>query len=397
MSRLARILTLILMSLTSALPWTELYAQDISKQKNAINRLETEIKNIDKQLESNRKQQKTNTAELSLLRKKTESQKKLITEIESQIKGYETLIKNKEAEIVILENRIDTMKTRFSRLIRESYKIRDSKVWFLYIIASNSINEGYRRWKYLQNLSVSLKDKTEEIKAKQNEVETEKQEADRLRKSAEESRKKLIAEYETLKKAEKESENTVRKLTAKEKELRNQIAQKRRETEKLNKEIERILAEAVKEANSPKQETSKINYKLSGEFESNKGKLPWPVENGVVIDKFGQHYHPVFKNIKLPYNNGINISAPQGAQARCVFDGIVKNILIIPGYNQCVLIQHGEYYTFYCKLRQVSIKPGQQIKAGQVIGITDEEDGNSVLHFEIWKGTAKQNPELWLR
>ena len=235
MSRLARILTLILMSLTSALPWTELYAQDISKQKNAINRLETEIKNIDKQLESNRKQQKTNTAELSLLRKKTESQKKLITEIESQIKGYETLIKNKEAEIVILENRIDTMKTRFSRLIRESYKIRDSKVWFLYIIASNSINEGYRRWKYLQNLSVSLKDKTEEIKAKQNEVETEKQEADRLRKSAEESRKKLIAEYETLKKSEKESENTVRKLTAKEKELRNQIAQKRRETEQEQK------------------------------------------------------------------------------------------------------------------------------------------------------------------
>ena len=139
------------------------------------------------------------------------------------------------------------------------------------------------------------------------------------------------------------------------------------------------------------------DYKLSGEFASNKGRLPWPVDGGVVVEKFGQHNHPVFKNIKMPYNNGVNISAPAGSRVKAVFDGVVKQILVIPGYNQCVLVQHGSYFTFYCKLKEVSVKAGQNVRTGGVIGVADVEDGNSLLHFELWKGTEKQNPELWLR
>ena len=119
-------------------------------------------------------------------------------------------------------------------------------------------------------------------------------------------------------------------------------------------------------------------------------------EQGVVTGKFGIHNHPVYKNLKLPENNGIDITTDKNASAYCVFDGVVKQILVMPGYNQCVLVQHGEYFTFYCKISGVSVKPGQKVKTGDRIGIIDADGASSTLHFQIWKGTTKQNPESWL-
>jgi murein hydrolase activator len=135
---------------------------------------------------------------------------------------------------------------------------------------------------------------------------------------------------------------------------------------------------------------------LSDKFENNKGKLPWPVKSGAIVEQFGQHYHPVFKNIKLPFNNGVNIATDAKADVFCVFDGIVKQILVMPGYNQCVLVQHGNFFTFYTKLEKISVKSEQKISTGQVIGSLNETDGNSVIHFQLWKGTEKQDPEKWI-
>jgi murein DD-endopeptidase MepM/ murein hydrolase activator NlpD len=117
----------------------------------------------------------------------------------------------------------------------------------------------------------------------------------------------------------------------------------------------------------------------------------------VIIDHYGQHYHPVFKNIKLPFNNGITISTTLNAQALSIFDGVVKQILVMPGYNQCVLVQHGNYYTFYTKLERVTVKSGEEVRTGQPLGILAETEGNSAIHFQLWSGTVKQNPEIWLR
>ncbi|MDD2584229.1 MAG: M23 family metallopeptidase, partial [Bacteroidales bacterium] len=108
------------------------------------------------------------------------------------------------------------------------------------------------------------------------------------------------------------------------------------------------------------------------------------------------HNHPVFKHIKLPFNNGVNISTSLNAQVLAVFDGIVKQILVMPGYNQCVLIQHGNYYTFYTKIEKVRVSTGDKVTTGEVIGILAENEGNSVLHFQLWHGTTKQNPEHWI-
>ena len=144
------------------------------------------------------------------------------------------------------------------------------------------------------------------------------------------------------------------------------------------------------------EKKTEIDYKLAEEFSKNKGRLPWPVQ-GVIVDRFGQHYHPVFTNVKLPFNNGITIAVSKGAEVQAVFDGIVKQIVVMPGYNQCVLVQHGNYFSFYCKLKSTAVKPGDKVRTGQKIGSVDTINGETQLHFQIWQGSKPQNPETWLR
>ena len=123
--------------------------------------------------------------------------------------------------------------------------------------------------------------------------------------------------------------------------------------------------------------------------------MPWPVK-GVVIESFGEHFHPTLKNVKLPFNNGINISAKQNAPVNAIFKGVVKQIVAIPGYNQCILIEHGGFFTFYCKLDKVNVKPGDNVDSDTIIGTLTSVQNTSVLHFELWEGSNKQNPQHWL-
>ena len=147
---------------------------------------------------------------------------------------------------------------------------------------------------------------------------------------------------------------------------------------------------------SAKKPRTQVDEKLDKEFASNKGKLPWPVD-GVVTETFGKHYHPVYKNVELPFNNGLNISTAKDSAIKAVFDGTVTNVVMIPGYNQCVLVQHGGYFTFYCKLASVNVKAGQKVKTGEVLGRVDTIAGETQLHFELWEGKTPRNPELWLK
>jgi murein DD-endopeptidase MepM/ murein hydrolase activator NlpD len=118
----------------------------------------------------------------------------------------------------------------------------------------------------------------------------------------------------------------------------------------------------------------------------------------VLVGKFGKRHHPVFKNLELPPNEGVDIAADKGTEVKSVFDGKVLDVFVMPTYGQCVLVQHGKtYFTFYCKLGNVSVKKGDAVKTGQVLGFVDEINGTSQLHFEVWKDKVPQNPSNWLR
>ena len=390
MRHLAVILTVMLATLSVS-------AQDISRQKERKKQIEEEIDLIDKQLATNRDKRQESLNTLILTRRKLNARKELISQLDDDIRGYDMSIESTDRLIHRLNARLDTLMEYHAGLIRGAYKTRDTQVWLIYILSSKDISQGLRRWSYLKNISASVREQALQIEDTRAQLQTENQRLSELKARSVNTRQEREKEREILSEEERKMNNMVIQLSKEEKTMKKQLEQMQKEVERLNKEIERILAEAVRQQQSDKGQS--VDYALSAKFGENKGKLPWPVKGGIVIQKFGQTYHPVFKQLKMPpYNNGINISASAGSNANAVFDGVVKQILVMPGYDQCVLVQHGEYFTFYCKLRQVFVKRGDTVSTGDRIGeISLNEDGNAELHFQLWKGTEKQNPENWLR
>ena len=374
-----------------------LSAQDLSKQKAQKKKIEEEIQFIDKQLSENRNQQSRQLNSLSLTQQKIESRKTLIQTLDQEIQAYRQQINQCNQTINRLKQKLDTLQFYYEDMILKAYRNRDSRVWFMYLLSSDDLSQAYRRWAYLKSFKTTIRNEADEIRTTEAAIRHEKAQLTVLQDESEKSKKEQEAAKNQLQEEEKSVKSTLKSLQKKEKSFQKQIKDKKKEVERLNKEIERILAEAVKEQQNSAKKGIQIDYALSGEFGKNKGKLPWPVNRGVVVEKFGQHNHPVFKHIKLPFNNGINISTEKNAEVYAVFEGVVKQVLVMPGYNQCVLVQHGEYFTFYCKLKRVSVKSGDKVALGTLLGQVDDGEDGSILHFQLWKGTDKQNPELWLK
>ena len=371
--------------------------QSIEEQERKKRQIEEEIAFLDSQLSSTKKRQADNTKELDFIRRKISNRKRLLNEIENEILTINKEMTLSESEINRLNRDLTQLKKEYSKLIYEAYKHRDQASWIMYVLASSTIDQGYKRWVFFKDFNKSMQERASGIKIKSEEISNRVEALEKMKERSVKSQEQRSSEYKKLQTDEKGARQTISQLTRQEKQFRTQLDSKRREVERLNREIERILAEAVKAKESPDFKESAADRKLSDNFELNKGKLPWPVKRGAVVEEFGQHNHPVFKNVKLPFNNGVNIATDKGAEVYCVFDGVVKQVLVMPGYNQCVLVQHGSFYTFYCKLDRVTVKAGEKLKTGQGIGLLAAADENgSVIHFQLWHGTNKQNPELWI-
>ncbi|MCQ2134087.1 MAG: peptidoglycan DD-metalloendopeptidase family protein [Bacteroidales bacterium] len=373
-------------------------AQNTRTQENKKAKLEKEIEQINRQLKENTSRSNTALNELTLIRKKISNRNELIAESDQEIAEISARIAQKQHEIEVLEGRLDTLSMYYSKLVRNAYKNRDSKVWYMYILASDNVGQAFRRIGYLRDLSRQMNVQAEKIKATRNEIEEENAKLMAMRTEAQAVRNRRQIEVDALQKEETQSKGLVDRLKRDRRRYENDLASKKKQVEALRKEIERIIREAT-QGSAKKGSTSKakpIDYTLDAEFSKNKGKLPWPAD-GPVVEKYGQHYHPVYTNVKLPFNNGVTISVDKGTAAKAVFDGEVSKIVVMPGYNMCVLVQHGNYFSFYCKLGKVNVKVGDKVKTGDTIGTVDTLDGATQLHFEIWKGTTPQNPETWLR
>ena len=375
---------------------TGLTAQSVNEQTKRKQQIEEEIAFLDKQLATTKSKQQSSTKELNLIQKKITNRKKLLKELEIEIEYIDGQVVKREQEITDLNRNLASLKKSYADLIYHSYKNRDQNIWLMYILASKNVEQGYRRWSYIKNYSQAIKEMAGNIRSNTENVAKEQEELAKVRVSSVNVQAKKQQEYKKLSLEEVGAKRMITQLSKKESEVKQQLNTKRREVERLNREIERILAEAVKAKTSPDYKESVADRALSDKFENNKGRLPWPVRKGAVIEQFGQHYHPVFKNIKLPFNNGVNIATDANADVFCVFDGVVKQILVMPGYNQCILVQHGDFFTFYTKLAKIAVKSGQKVSTGQVLGSLSESEGSSVIHFQLWKGTEKQDPEQWI-
>ena len=379
-------------------------AQDTRRQESRKAALQKEIAEINRRLKENSQSSSRALTDLALVRRKISARQELIAESDREIQAFDDSVRVKQKEIDRLQARHDTLSLYYDRLVRSAYKNRDSRLWYMYILASENLGQAARRFGYLRGFSREMSAQAEKLRQTQAELEVEKERLAALKADAQSLRKQRQADVENLRSEESESATLVARLEKDRKKYQKDLAKKNREVEALNREIAAIIRRATSKSASGKKSAAKggkststtVDEALSNNFASNKGRLPWPAE-GTVVDSYGQHYHPVYKNVKLPFNNGVTLAVARGTQAKAVFDGTVAQIVVIPGYNQCVLVQHGSYFTFYCKLKSVAVKAGDKVKTGTVLGTVDTISGEDQLHFQLWKERTPQNPETWLK
>jgi len=294
-------------------------------------------------------------------------------------------------------------------MIVYAYKNQNEYQRLMFVFASSNFNQAYKRLKYLQQYSEQRKYQAEmiletqqKLSGKKAELEFQKKDKTKL-KSTQENQKK------TLDKEKGQQEVMLTKLQQNEKKLKKQLAEKEAAKEKLDKALENLIRKELEAAKKKataagnKNVTNKNVFtltpeaqKLSASFSSNKGSLPWPVEQGTITGIFGDHPHPVLRGITVK-SNGIDISTNKGSNARAIFQGEVTHVTSISG-SKVVIIRHGEYLSVYSNLDDVFVKQGDKVTTKQRIGSihTSKEDSKTEIHLEIWKGFNKLDPSAWL-
>ena len=391
MSRFLKIISVFLLIMSSVV----VHAQDTRAQEEKKARLEREIAIIDRQLAENASKSNSLLSDLTLVRKKISNRKALVTEADRRIRQYSDSIYLAQREINRLQARVDTLTAHYSRLVLSAYKNRDARVWYMYMFASDNLGQAFRRFGYFKNLSSHMKKEAQDIREMQAELAQKKERMAVLKSEAESLKAERVKELDRLRADEAKADKVVKSLQKDRKKYQKQLQDKKREVNALNREIARIIAQSMKK-DDPKKKKTEVDVKLDAEFAKNKGRLPWPAD-GPVVNRFGKQYHPVYRNLELPPNNGFDVALSKGTLVKSVFDGVVTQVLVMPGFNHCVMVKHGNYFTLYCNMKDLLVKEGDKVKTGQELGTIDTINGQTQLHFELWKGDKPQNPENWLK
>jgi len=377
--------------------------------------LEQEIKYTNTLLEQTQKSKQTSLNKLLLINRQIQKREALVEAINSEIDQIQEEIGIQAVQIQNLADELKKMKDEYARMIYYANKNLNIFNRIMFIFAAEDFNQAFHRLRYYQQYSSYRRTQAEIIRKtqtdlaqKNRDLEMTKTQKASLAQSKEQEKNKLIGEKEI-------KNNTVQELSKKEKQLAATLREKQQAARNLQKEIEKLIAEEIrasavrakktaKTENKPKPEITEskimltpVEMELSSSFASNKGKLPWPSEKGIITGVFGEHAHPILKYVKVK-NNGIDITTDEGANVRCVFNGKVSRVMSFPNMNKVVIVRHGEFLTVYSNLEEVSVTDGQVISTKQLIGKvhTSEDDSKTEYHFEIWLGKNIQNPQEWL-
>ncbi|WP_337942098.1 peptidoglycan DD-metalloendopeptidase family protein [Parabacteroides sp.] len=373
---------------------------------------------------------------LNLLSQQILSRKKVISLLNQEVGELDDQIVASRQEITRLEKELGGKRDNYGKSMQSMFKRRSSQDKLLFILSADNFAQSMRRMRYLREYAdwqkqqaTEIIDKQTEIALKQKELEKTRSEKNALLSTREQESKKLQTE-ESNQKVE------VQQLSKKQKELKEQLRKKQQQANALNRQIEKQIAEEIARAEAeakaarererrarekakaegkapakePIQEErvadtkggyamTRAEKKLSDDFAGNRGRLPFPVAGRyTIVGTFGEQQHQELKYVRTN-NSGIDIQTTPGADARAVFNGDVTRVFVVPGYNNSVIIRHGNYLTVYSNLSQVYVKAGDKVSTRQAIGkiFTDTESGNAtILHFQLWKEKTKLNPSPWL-
>ena len=372
----------------------------IKDLENKRIQLKKEIKEINGLLIDNTKQAKMAYGDLENISIKINRNQDLIKINNQQINLLTSTIVKNERKVNQLKKDVDKAKNDYSKMIYNSYKSRLRESRLMFLLSSENFLQALKRTQYMNQYSDNRRSYANKIESN---IEKIKLINDTIIKNIE-SKESLLAENKLEEKKLSQEKNKQTKLInglkRKEKNYKNDIDKKQKLSNQLNKEIEKLIKEAIKESN--KNSTKNVftltpEAKLTAKnFLSNKGNLPWPVERGVIIQRFGLQPHPVVRTTKIQ-SNGIVIATTKNASVRSVFNGVVLSVLKFKSSNLTVLIQHGNYITAYKNLASVFVEKGQKVSSLESIGITfDNDETKTTLQFSIFENTKALDPYLWI-
>ncbi|SDR93412.1 murein hydrolase activator EnvC family protein [Christiangramia echinicola] len=366
--------------------------------------LRNEITRINELRISNQKKQRSVLGQVEDLNQQIKSTEDLIKLTNQQANLLNREINTNTNKIGQLRKELEKLKEDYARMIEKSYKSKSQQSRVMFLLSSKNFLQAYKRLQYMKQYTNYRKQQGDEIKANTQEL----QELNARLVRQKEEKGKLIAENRKtraeLEKNRKSQQTLMATIRQREGEFASQIKSKQQEIDEIDRAIDKMIRESIAKANKESGSTSRSTYKLTpaaealaADFNNNKGKLPWPVQSGVVTMKFGKQPHPVVRSVMVN-NNGVRIDTDKGGKARAVFNGTVSEVQAVKGANQAVMVRHGDYITIYNNLEKVYVKRGDRVVTEQEIGevATSKSTGKTTLHFLLYKNDQKMDPAAWI-
>ena len=363
------------------------------------------IKEAQRILGETSSQRESTLGQLNAINQQIEARESLIQSINQEIDILSVQINEISSVITALEEDLINLKKEYAYMVYAASKNTNSYDRLMFIFSASTFNQLFIRIKYMQQYSQARQNQVEQIQKVRETLVSQKEAIEGKR-----MEQKVLLDQQTIASQDLIALKTkqravVRELSARETELKKEVDVRRKEIGKLESVIANLIKNEMKKeqatARSPTPEAvlTTAAESLSSSFAENKNKLGWPVATGFISQKFGPNPHPVMKNIMVP-NDGVDIQTNRDAEVKAIFDGVVKMIASLPGpgNNKAVIVQHGEYFTVYSRLKQVAVTQGQALQINDSVGLV-YTDGNGVssLQFQIWHNQEKLNPETWLQ
>ena len=366
-------------------------------------RLQQEIVQINALINTSAKKRANVLTQVETVQLKMDRQDALIRLTNRQINRLNQEINVNLRNIEKLRTELTSLKKDYAEMVVSARKNQSTQNRLMFLLSSESFWQAYKRMAYMKQYAAYRKQQGEQIAAKTKALQQYTTDLVAQRKDKNQLIEQNREAQKELDSIKKRQNKLVLELKKRERNYASQIKKKQKQQEEIDKEITRLIREAIAASNK-KAGTKTGSFVLTPEakalaasFVSNKGRLPWPVEKGIVTQRFGTQRHPVVRTTTIK-SNGVTLTVPEGATARSVFDGKVLNIVQFKGSNPIVLVQHGNYITSYKNLSKVYVKKGDRVTAKQAIGqiFTNKDTGKTTLQFSLFQNTIPQNPALWL-
>lgn len=387
------------------LSFSVLNAQDYQARQKKLEAQKISLKNeiiqINSLIEDSRRRSKNLANELEDLQLKISVRDKLININNSQLNNLTSIIENQTKKIADLENNLIDLKNEYEKIIYTSYKKRSTQMKLMFLFASENLNQAFKRFQYFKQYSKYRKKQADQIIIIQGQL-IQKIDSLEIMKT---EKQNIVKENKTVKQSLTneiiQQDNLFRSLLKTQKDYSAQVDIKERQSRQIDNEIRKLISLAISESN---KNNNSSNFSLTPEgrlisknFQSNKGRLPWPVKEGVIVRRFGTQRHPVVRTTTIN-SNGISIATSPNSIVYSVFDGEVLSVYGFSGGNPGVLLRHGKYISNYQNLSSIYVNKGDKVSANDQIGIvfTNESTGKTLLKFNIFNELKPENPIIWL-